>query len=161
MAIDASKPELTEIGAYDVLAKVAEGGMGTVYKARRREDGLMSPIKSSAGRGPNADLNAAPSSASSTRPADRPPQRRQGDRILRRPAEPRPRDGVRRRRIARSAASSARAKSPKPRPIRILAQVCQGLHRAHKQNMIHRDIQRTISCSRTTGVAKITDLGLV
>src|SRR5204863_742458 len=45
MPVDASRPEHTEIGAYDVIAKVAEGGMGTVYKARRRDDGQIVAIK--------------------------------------------------------------------------------------------------------------------
>src|SRR5882724_8791913 len=44
MPIDMSPP-LTEIGDYEILAKIAEGGMGTVYKGRRRSDGLLVAIK--------------------------------------------------------------------------------------------------------------------
>jgi serine/threonine protein kinase len=45
--------------------------------------------------------------------------------------------------------------------IRIIAQVAQGLHRAHKQNLIHRDVKPDNILLRTDGVAKLADLGLV
>src|SRR5206468_312458 len=46
--------------------------------------------------------------------------------------------------------------------IRIIAQVAQGLHRAHKQNLIHRDVKPDNILIRTAdGVAKLADLGLV
>jgi serine/threonine protein kinase len=44
---------------------------------------------------------------------------------------------------------------------RIIVQVCQGLHRAHKHNLIHRDIKPDNILLTQDGVAKITDLGLV
>ena len=42
---------------------------------------------------------------------------------------------------------------------RIMAQVCQGLHRAHKQGMIHRDIKPDNILLTHDNVAKVTDLG--
>jgi serine/threonine protein kinase len=45
--------------------------------------------------------------------------------------------------------------------IRIIAQVCQGLHRAHKQKMVHRDVKPDNILVTSDGVAKLTDLGLV
>ena len=39
MALDTSKPEMQSIGNYDLLAKIAEGGMGSVYKGRHRQTG--------------------------------------------------------------------------------------------------------------------------
>ncbi len=45
--------------------------------------------------------------------------------------------------------------------IRIIAQVAQGLHRAHKQNIIHRDVKPDNILIRPDGVAKLADLGLV
>src|SRR5207248_1264532 len=45
--------------------------------------------------------------------------------------------------------------------IRILAQVAQGLHRAHKQNLVHRDVKPDNILVRSDGVAKLADLGLV
>src|SRR5215218_7459030 len=45
--------------------------------------------------------------------------------------------------------------------IRIVAQVAQGLHRAHRQNLIHRDVKPDNILVRNDGVAKLADLGLV
>src|SRR5437660_5058213 len=45
MPLDASRVTPTQIGNYDILGKIAEGGMGTVYKGRRRSDGLIVAIK--------------------------------------------------------------------------------------------------------------------
>jgi serine/threonine protein kinase len=45
--------------------------------------------------------------------------------------------------------------------IRIVAQVAQGLHRAHKMGLIHRDIKPDNVMVMPDGTAKLTDLGLV
>src|SRR5437868_425679 len=45
MPTDARAASPQQIGDYDVLAKIAEGGMGAVYKARNRITGEMVAIK--------------------------------------------------------------------------------------------------------------------
>ncbi len=45
--------------------------------------------------------------------------------------------------------------------IRIIAQVAQGLHRAHKMSLVHRDIKPDNIMVMPDGTAKLTDLGLV
>src|SRR5215472_5550114 len=45
MARDASGTTMQTIGDYDVLEKIAEGGMGTVYKAKHRFSGQVVAIK--------------------------------------------------------------------------------------------------------------------
>ncbi len=45
--------------------------------------------------------------------------------------------------------------------IRIIAQVAQGLHRAHKMNLVHRDIKPDNVMVMPDGTAKLCDLGLV
>jgi serine/threonine protein kinase len=161
MPIDASKPELTEIGAYTVLAKVAEGGMGTVYKACRRDDGVIVAIKiipPTAARTPilmqrfKREFNAArqidhPNVVKAIEFCDAPPSPYlvmefvDGESL-----------GQKIEREGKISEDDAK---------RIMAQVCQGLHRAHKQNMVHRDIKPDNILLTHDGIAKITDLGLV
>jgi len=50
---------------------------------------------------------------------------------------------------------------PEAEAIRIIAQVAQGLHRAHKQNLIHRDVKPDNILVTADGTAKLADLGLV
>ncbi len=50
---------------------------------------------------------------------------------------------------------------PEVEAIRIIAQVAQGLHRAHKQNLVHRDVKPDNILVTPEGVAKLADLGLV
>ena len=45
MALEASKFVLRAVGAYDIVEKIAEGGMGTVYKGRHKASGQTVAIK--------------------------------------------------------------------------------------------------------------------
>ena len=45
MALDTSKPVLQTVGNYDLLEKVAEGGMGSVYRAKQRGTDQIVAIK--------------------------------------------------------------------------------------------------------------------
>src|SRR5271167_1739414 len=46
MGLNISKePTLQAIGNYDLLDKIAEGGMGAIYKGRHRDTGLVVAIK--------------------------------------------------------------------------------------------------------------------
>src|SRR5438132_5543910 len=45
MALDAAGSTLQSVGNYDLVEKIAEGGMGTVYKGRHRETGLIVAVK--------------------------------------------------------------------------------------------------------------------
>lgn len=45
--------------------------------------------------------------------------------------------------------------------LRLIAQVAQGLHRAHKHNLVHRDIKPDNILITRDRIARITDLGLV
>src|SRR5262249_1768339 len=49
---------------------------------------------------------------------------------------------------------------PEAEAIRIIAQVAQGLHRAHKQNLIHRDVKPDNILVTREGLAKLAARGL-
>jgi serine/threonine protein kinase len=50
---------------------------------------------------------------------------------------------------------------PEDAAIQLITQVCQGLHRAHKQKLVHRDVKPDNILVTADGMAKLTDLGLV
>ena len=45
MGLDTSKATMQSIGNYDLLEKIAEGGMGAIYKGRHRDGGQFVAIK--------------------------------------------------------------------------------------------------------------------
>ena len=87
------------IGEYDVLDKIAEGGMGAVYKARSRSTGDLVAIKVLPDDGPKPVLSSDSSTNTGQRryrpPAHRPPS-------VQRTGRPIPGDGIRGRRVARA-----------------------------------------------------------
>lgn len=162
MLLDASKLAPNQvIGSYEIVTKLAEGGMGSVYKARRVSDGLLVALKvipPATARNPvllkrfEQEFKAAsqlnhPNVVQAIEYNNTSPTpflvmefvdgESLGQRIER--------DG----RIGEEES------------IRIIAQVCQGLHRAHKQGLIHRDVKPDNIMVTRDGVAKLTDLGLV
>jgi serine/threonine protein kinase len=50
---------------------------------------------------------------------------------------------------------------PEPEAVRLIGQVCDGLQRAHKQGLVHRDVKPDNILVTRDGVAKLTDMGLV
>jgi eukaryotic-like serine/threonine-protein kinase len=158
MPLDTSKPALTEIGNYEILARIAEG---TVYKARRRSDGLITAIKiipSTAARNQillqrfKREFNAArqidhPHVVKAIEFCELPPNPYLVMEFV---------DGE-----SLGQKLEREGKLSEAEATRIMAQVCQGLHRAHKQNLIHRDVKPDNVLLTMDGVAKITDLGLV
>jgi serine/threonine protein kinase len=161
MPIDMSPP-LTEIGDYEILAKIAEGGMGTVYKGRRRSDGLVVAIKiipPTAARNPvlmqrfKREFDAA-------KQIDHPNVVKAIDYCSNVPTPFLVMEFVDGESLGQRI--EREGKLPEAEAVRLMAQVCQGLHRAHKQNMIHRDVKPdNILITHEGAVAKLTDLGLV
>ncbi len=159
--LDASKPTIQQIGNYDIIAKLAEGGMGAVYKARSRSTGDIVAIKvlpTGTSRNPvllkrfQQEFEAAKkldhenvvraieycgTGASPFLVMEFVDGESLGQKIER--------DG----------------RMSEEQAIRLLAQVCQGLHRAHKNQLIHRDVKPDNILVTKDGKAKLTDLGLV
>lgn len=161
MATDTSGGILETIGNYDLLAKIAEGGMGSVYRARHRETGQVVAIKI-----------VPPNMASNQVLLKRFEQEFRAASMLDHPNVVKALDfcgtgnrpylvmefvegeslGQKLERDGRIAEAEA---------IRLIAQVAQGLHRAHKQGMIHRDVKPDNVMVTPEGQARLTDLGLV
>ena len=160
MGADA-EPVLESVGDYDLIKKIAEGGMGAVYQGRHKNGGPIVAIKivpentaknSTLMKRFEREFNAAHEidhpnvvraiefRASATRPylvmefVDGESLGQKLDREKR--------------------LSEEEAK-------RIIVQVCQGLHRAHKHQLIHRDVKPDNILLMADGTAKLTDLGLV
>jgi serine/threonine protein kinase len=161
MSLDTSKPVLQTVGKYDLLEKIAEGGMGAIYRGRNRESGQMVAIK----------MMPAHMAANAVM-LKRFEQEFRAASMLNHPNIVRALDfgdngstpylvmefvegeslG---QRIERE------GKLPEAEAIRLIAQVAQGLHRAHKQGMIHRDVKPDNILVTPDGQAKLADLGLV
>lgn len=155
------KAPMQSVGKYDLLSKIAEGGMGAIYRGRHRETGDIVAIKIM------------------------PPHMATNPVLLKRfEQEFRAASRLDHPNIVRAIDYGETATSPYlvmefvegeslgkkldrdgPMPeadaIRIIAQVAQGLHRAHKQKLIHRDVKPDNVLLRKDGVAKLADLGLV
>ena len=161
MAIDARTAGPLQIGDYDVLAKIAEGGMGAVYKGRHIGSGQLVAIKvlpPATSRNPilmkrfEQEFKAAclidhPNVVKALDYCGAGPSpflvmefvdgETLGQRV--------DRDGP----------------IPEAEAIRLIGQVCEGLHRAHKQGLIHRDVKPDNIMVGPDEVVKLTDLGLV
>jgi serine/threonine protein kinase len=161
MAVDTSKPTEQAIGNYELLEKIAEGGMGAIFKARHRETGQTVAIKIM-------------------------PQHTASNQVLlkRFEQEFRAASRLNHPNIIRALDYGDNGstpylvmefvdgeslgqkierdgKLPEADAIRLIAQVAQGLHRAHKQGLIHRDVKPDNILITTDGQAKLADLGLV
>jgi serine/threonine protein kinase len=161
MGLDSTKQALQSIGSYDILAKIAEGGMGTVYKGRHRGTGQVVAIKivpPSAARNPTL-LKRFKREFTAAHNLDDPnivkaiefddecatpflvmefvDGESLGQRIER--------DG----------------RMPEDEAVRLIAQVCKGLYKAHKKGLVHRDVKPDNILVNREGQAKLTDLGLV
>lgn len=162
MALETSRAPMPQsIGNYDLLEKIAEGGMGAIYKGRNRDTGELVAIKI-----------MPPHTASNPILLKRFEQEARAAQRLDHPNVVRAVEygdvgstpylvmefvdgeslGQRLERTGKMSETDA---------IRIIAQVAQGLHRAHKMNLVHRDVKPDNILITQDGVAKLADLGLV
>jgi serine/threonine protein kinase len=158
--ISKAKP-LQTVGNYELIEKIAEGGMGAIYRGRQRDSGQIVAVKimpSHMAQNPillkrfEQEFRAAsrldhPNIVRAIDYGDTGDQPYlvmefvEGESL-----------GQKIERDGRMGESEA---------IRVIAQVAQGLHRAHKQNLVHRDVKPDNILVRPDGVAKLADLGLV
>jgi serine/threonine protein kinase len=159
MSPDTTVPQ--RLGNYDIVSKIAEGGMGTVYKARNRFTGGIVAVKV-----------IAQTTTKNPILLQRFEREFLAAKVLDHPnvvkaieycgTLPHPFlvmefvDGESLgQRMERLGAY------PEAEAVRIVAQVCEGLQRAHKQGLVHRDVKPDNILVTREGVAKLTDMGLV
>jgi serine/threonine protein kinase len=153
MARDASEPTVQSVGDYDLVEKIAEGGMGTVYKGRHRETGQIVAIKVVAPHivGNQVMLKRFEKEYNAAKQLDHPHIVRaieygttgdtpylvmefvEGESL----GQKIERDGP----------------MPEKEAVRLIAQVAQGLHRAHRERLVHRDVKPDNIMVTTEGVA--------
>lgn len=161
MGPEATKPVLQTIGNYDLLEKIAEGGMGTVYKGRDRTSGATVAVKivpahmtknSVLMKRFEQEYNVAKS-------LDHPNIVRALDFGFNGTAPYLVMEFVDGETIGRRLERDG--KIPEAEGIRLIGQVAQAIHKAHKQGLIHRDIKPDNVLVTRDGQAKVADLGLV
>lgn len=149
------------LGAYELLAKVAEGGMGIVYRARSKGTGQLVAIKIMREK---SRMNPVMlkrfeqefRTASSVEHPNLVKALDFGDE-----------NGVPYlvMEFVEGATLSRLVDRDGPLPeaeaVRLAALVAQGLHRAHKKGIVHRDVKPDNIIVTPDGQAKLTDMGLV
>jgi serine/threonine protein kinase len=161
MTAETLKGAMQSLGNYDVVDKIAEGGMGAIYRAKHRTTGQLVAIK------------VMPSHMASN-----PVLLKRFEQEFRAASRLDHPNIVRALDYGEVSGSpylvmelvegeslgqklEREGRMPEADAIRILAQVAQGLHRAHKLGLIHRDVKPDNILVRNDGVAKLADLGLV
>jgi serine/threonine protein kinase len=159
MALDSSL--IQSIGSYDILAKIAEGGMGTVYKGRHRGTGQVVAIKivpPTAARNPTL-LKRFEREFTAAHALEHPNIVKAIEFDGECPTPFLVMEFVDGETVGQRIERTG--KMPEDESVRIIAQVCQGLYRAHKQGLVHRDVKPDNILVNREGQAKLTDLGLV
>ena len=161
MGADTARGAMQTVGNYELLDKIAEGGMGAIYRARDRDSGQVVAVKIMP-----PHMAANPTLLKRFEQEFRAASRLDHPNIVRAldysDSGPSPylvMEFVEGESLGQKLDREGRM--PEADAIRIIAQVAQGLHRAHKQNLVHRDVKPDNILVRTDGVAKLADLGLV
>jgi serine/threonine protein kinase len=161
MPLDTSRSAMPSVGPYDLLEKIAEGGMGTVYRARHRDTGVVVAIKvmppHMAGNPVLVKRFEQEFNAASR--LDHPNIVRALDFGTAGGVPYLVMEFVEGESLGQKIQRDGRL--PETEAIRIIAQVAQGLYRAHKEGLIHRDIKPDNVMVMPDGTAKLCDLGLV
>src|SRR5262249_49084133 len=155
MALDTSRPTLQAVGNYDLLEKTAEGGMGSIYRGRNRQTGQIVAVKIMP-----AHMASNPTLLKRFEQEFRAASRLDHPNIVR--ALDYGDTGntpylimefVEGESLGQKIERDGRM--PEAESIRIIAQVAQGLHRAHKQGIIHRDVKPDNVMVTPSGEAKL------
>lgn len=161
MALDESRALAQAVGNYDLVEKIAEGGMGMVYKGRHRDTGEFVAVKILSPHMTSNEvlLKRFEKEYNTARQLDHPNIVRALDygKINGSPYL------VMEYVDGESLGQKITRQGPMAEKdaIRLIAQVAQGLQRAHKEKLVHRDVKPDNILVTADGTAKLADLGLV
>ncbi len=161
MSLDTDKPVLQTIGSYELFEKIAEGGMGTVYKARDKATGTvvaMKVVPPQVAKNPVL-MKRFEQEYHVAHALDHPNIVRALDFGWEGPSPYLVMEFVDGESLGQRIERDG--KIPEKEAIQIIAQVAQALHKAHKQGLIHRDVKPDNILVTADGTAKLADLGLV
>jgi serine/threonine protein kinase len=159
MSADTTVP--AQLGNYDIVSKIAEGGMGTVYKARHRSTGEVFAVKviaAATAKNPIL-LQRFEREFMAARVLDHPNVVRAIEYCGTGPHPFLVMEYVDGESLGQWIERAGAV--PEAEAVRITVQVCEGLQRAHKQGLVHRDVKPDNILVTREGVAKLTDMGLV
>lgn len=158
---DADTTVPASLGNYDIVSKIAEGGMGTVYKARHRPSGEIVAVKviaAATAKNPVL-LQRFEREFMAAKVLDHPNVVKAIDYCGTGPYPFLVMEFVDGESIGQRLERTGAI--PEADAIRLMAQVCEGLQRAHKQGLVHRDVKPDNILITHNGIAKLTDMGLV
>jgi len=161
MTQETSRPTLDRIGNYDLLEKVAEGGMGTVYKGRHRDTGQIVAVKVIAPHmvGNQVLMKRFFQEYNASRQLDHPNVVRALEFNNTNSTPYMVMEFVEGESLGRKLERDG--KLPEAEAKRLIIQVAQALHKAHKGKLVHRDVKPDNILVTPEGQAKLADLGLV
>jgi serine/threonine protein kinase len=149
------------IGPYDLLEKLAEGGMGSVYRGRHRTSGAVVAVKVIAPEMGKQliQFKRFQQEFLATSKLDHPNVVRGLDFGI---------EGTTAYLVLEYVAGESlgerierETRIPEAEAVRIIAQTAEGLHQAHVEDMIHRDVKPDNILLTPDGEVKLADLGLV
>jgi serine/threonine protein kinase len=159
MGVDTSK--LRRIGDYDLIEEIAEGGMGTVYKGRHQESGQIVALKVVPANMANNEtlLKRFENEFKAANRLDHPNIVRalEFGVLMGRPYLVM--EFVEGESLGQRIERDGRM--PETEAIGVIALAAQGLHHAHKNGMVHRDVKPDNIMVTPDGQVKLADLGLV
>lgn len=161
MPVEATGQALQKVGDYDLVEKIAEGGMGTVYKGRHRASGQLVAVKVVPPHllSNSVFLKRFEKEYNAARALDHPNIVRAMDFGHEGSIPFLVMEYVEGETLGQRLEREGRL--PEAEALRLISQVAQGLHKAHKLGLIHRDVKPDNILLTAEGQAKLTDLGLV
>jgi serine/threonine protein kinase len=161
MAPETYQPALQSVGDYDLVEKIAEGGMGTVYKGRHRTSGAIVAVKLLAAHMANnaTYLQRFAKEYTTARLLDHPNVVQALEQGV---VDGRPylvMEYVDGESLGQRLERTGRL--PEAEAIRIVSLAAEGLQQAHQRGLIHRDVKPDNIMLTREGQVKLADLGLV